>query len=426
KYFEFADYEIPVQNQNGTYDLGELLGLAKTYRLKINVVSPEGTKLDNVTVKLERPAGFYSTPTHQNLKNEVMRDSVSGQAAEVVAMGKDGAYWPRVFFSNGFTDTYKIVVEGEDIIRTEQKIYNLNFFSDTNKELLYSSEARITTVTKDVVANIPLPVVEGRVLTRQGEIPASGATVIVRKKGTQTKAPVTTSSGMVLIVLDATSRSATTDSLGRFRVENIPAIQEAYEVVVRYKGKETLHDQDLYLSMRGAKEKIDPLFINAELITVTGKVVDTEGEPLPDATLTWKKGGQAFYSDEEGNFMGSQVEGKHTLVARKPGFKDTEYTVDLKLPPKYPGSGSTTAAGANVAGWATGVSASITNFSGVGKYNNNTVVPKPTPGKSSIATLGTQISATPAAALANKLNLNYYSVFGDGMSTPAISSDHVI
>jgi|GEM_PF-2053198 len=426
KYFEFADYEIPVQNQNGTYDLGELLGLAKTYRLKINVVSPEGTKLDNVTVKLERPKGFYTTPTHQNLKNEVMRDSISGQAAEVVAMGKSGAYWPRAFFSNGFTDAYKIVVEGEDIIRTEQKVYNLNFFSDTNKELLYSSEDKITTVTKEVVANIPLPVVEGRVLTRQGEIPASGATVIVRKKGTKTKAPTTTSSGMILVMVDLNSRSATTDSLGRFRVENIPAIQEPYEVVVRYKGKETLHDQDLYLSMRGAKEKIDPLFINAELITVTGKVIDTEGEPLPDATLTWKTGGQAFYSDEEGNFMGSQVEGKHTLVARKPGFKDTEYTVDLKLPPKNTGSGNTTAAGVNVAGWATSVSASITNFSGTGKYNNKTVVPKPTSGKSSIATLGTQISATPAAAIANKLNLNYYSVFGDGMSTPVISSDHVI
>lgn len=420
-YFEFADYEIPIQNQNGTYDMGEILGLAKTYRLKINVVSPEGTKLDGVSVRLERTKGFYNTPTHRNLHHEVMRDSISGQANEVVAIGKSGAYWPRVFFSNGYTDTYRIIIEGEEIIRTEEKIHNLNIFNTTSHGILYAETDRIPTVTKEITANIPLPVVEGRVLTKQGEIPAGGATVIVRKKGTTISTPSTTSSGMILFLVDLNSRSATTDSLGRFRVENIPAAQEPYEVVVRYKGKETRHAQDLYLSMRGIKEKIDPLFINAELITVTGKVINTEGEPISDATLTWKTGGQPFYSDEEGNFMGSQVEGKHILVSRKPGFKDTEYNVDLKLPPKNAGSSAVT-----MTSWAAGVSASVKNFSGEGKYNNKSIKPKPTLGKSVIATLGNQVSANLTPAMTSHLNLNYYSVFGDGTGTPVISSDHVI
>ncbi len=427
-YFEFADYDINVQKQNGVYDMGELLGLAKTYRLKINVVDKEGTRLDAVSVRLERPQGFYNNPTHRNLKNEVMRDSLTGQPAEVVAIGKSGAYWPRAFFSNGFADAYRVVIEGEGILRTEEKIHNINLFCTSEHGLKYTEKDQVPTLTKTIVANIPLPVVEGRVLTQQGEVPAAGALVMVRKKGTTGDPSMTMVNGIPIFMLDIYARMTATDSLGKFKVENILPVQEPYEVVVRYKGKETVYDRDLYLSKRGIKEVIDPLFIKAELITVVGKVIGTDGEPVSDATLTWKTGGKAFYSDEEGNFAASQVEGRHILISRKPGFKDTEYSLDLKLPPKNSSPATSSAGTLKMTSWAATVSASVKNFTGTGTYNNRQVTPKPTPGKSALATLGTanQLVAQIHPATLQNLNLNYNSVFGDGPTSDAVSSGHVI
>lgn len=426
QYFEFADYEIPLQNQDGVYDLGELLGLAKTYRLKVKVVSKEGTKLDAVNIRLERPKNYYAKPNQHNLKHEVMRDSLLKEPEEVVALGGSEAYWPRVFYSNGYLDSYRIVVEGEGILKTEAKVHNVNLFSTSPDGTLYADKDQIPTLTKVVTANIPPPVVEGRVLTKQGEVPVAGAQVLVRKKGTTGDPRVIMVNGWPMYMIDMFARTVISDSTGKFKVENIIPASEPYEVVVRYKGKETKHDKDLYLSRNGIKEVIDPLFINAEQITVTGKVVDTGGEPLADATLTWKSGGKAFYSDEEGNFIGTQVEGKHVLVARKPGFKDTEYTVDLKIPAKGASKSATPAAStAAMSSWATSVSASFKNFSGTGLYNNQKVTPKPTPGKSVSATIGySNLSA--GAAAANNLNFNYYAVFGDGFTSSAVSGNHVI
>lgn len=425
-YFEFADYDIPLQQQNGVYDLGELLGLAKTYRLKIKVVSKEGTRLDAVTLKLERPKGYYDHPNRQNLKHEVMRDSLPKQPEEVVALGGAEAYWPRAFFSNGYLDSYRVVIEGEGILRSERKVRNVNLFSTSEGGTLYADKDRVPTLIKELVADVPPPVVEGRVLTKQGEVPVAGAQVLVRKKGTTGDPRVIMVNGWPIYMIDVFARTVISDSTGKFKVENIIATPEPYEVVVRYKGKETRHDKDLYLSRNGIKEVIDPLFINAEQITVTGKVVDTGGEPLADATLTWKSGGKAFYSDEEGNFIGTQVEGKHVLVARKPGFKDTEYTVELKMPSKNAGRSATPAAStAAMSNWATSVGASFKNFTGTGVYNNQKVTPKPTPGKSFAATIGFSNLAAGATTHTN-LNFNYYAVFGDGFTSSAVSGNHVI
>src|SRR5690606_15774754 len=101
-------------------------------------------------------------------------------------------------------------------------------------------------------------------------------------------------------------------------------------------------------------------------------------EPLPNATLTWKSGGNAFYSDEEGNFTGSQVEGTHTLVARKPGFKDTEYQVELKIENRQnsqmPSAGQSIG-NAQIASWAAQIENLHLNFTGTGTYKGKTVIP---------------------------------------------------
>lgn len=435
--FEFATYEIPVaKKQNGTYDFGELLGLAKTYRVKLKIVNEEDMELDSATFKIVRRMGFYRT--NPNLATEVWRDqslkeeeegtkkgsnrktqSGSFFEGETVAEGRTGAYLPRFFFSRGLGDSYSVIVEAGHGI--EKTVKTLTLAEPRTPEQNYSDQNSVSVLEYKVVANIPLPVVTGRVLIEAGDIPVQGASITVRKVGSRSGDTFTNANGWTGVYLDFNARSGTSDSLGNFRIENIPVSPEHYQIVVRYKGKETIYKQKtLYLSQRGIVEHIDPLHINAELITVTGKVVDTGGEPLPNATLTWKNGGNAFYSDDEGNFTGSQVEGTHILVARKPGFKDTEYKVDLKIenrqssqtPPRGQSAGN-----AQIASWASNIASLQQNFTGVGTYNGKIVTPK--------------VSATTAIAGKVKATFeqqqrDYYAVFGDAVPSGSTSSGHVI
>lgn len=430
KRFEFADYDIPlVANQNGTYDFGELVGLAKTYRLRVKVVNQEGSELDLATVRLERPKNFYTnTPTHQNLLHEVMRDSLTGQPAEVVAAGgKSGAFWPRLFYSEGFADSYSVIIEGQDIQKT---VHNLNLVDLSGLGVNLSESDEVVLLEKSFVANIPLPVVEGRVLTKNGEVPLSGAIVTVQKKGSRNGQTTRLDNGGIMVLFDPLARSATTDSLGKFKVENIPVQSGAVEVIVSYKGKKTTHDKDLYLSQRGLREVIDPLFVNAELITVIGKVVDSGGEPLADATLNWKGGGKAFFSDDAGNFIASQTEGAHTIIARKPGFRDAEYQIELKAASKQAGAAVPVTSGSvRMTSWAQSVTSAQATFNGAGQYAGQTVVPRQNGAQSTSSgdrsgarstTLTTQLAAQTVAMQ------NYYDVFGDGMASGAVSTGHVI
>lgn len=429
--FEFADYDIPlVPNENGTYDFGELLGLAKTYRLRVKIVNEEGNQMDLATVRLERPKGFYSaSTTNENMIHEVMKDSISGQPAEVVAIGgKSGSFWPRLFYSDGFSDSYTVIIEGKDIQKT---VYNLNLLNLSGLGVKMSESDQVTLLEKTFKANVPLPTVEGRVLTKNGEMPLPGAIVTVQKKGSRHGETSKGQNGMTSYTVDLSARSATADSLGKFKVENIPVNSEAVEVVVHYKGKRTVHDKDVYLSQRGHREIIDPLFVNAELITVTGQVVDGNGQPLSDATLNWKGGGKAFYSDESGNFIGSQTEGSHILVARKPGFKDTEYPIDIKAASKQAGS-STSQSGKNVniTTWEQAVNktfataaVSMTQAKPVSESKPN----QNKPAKSgNTQVLGSKQVLSNNLASSVAAQQNFYEVFGDGIASESISSGHVI
>ncbi|MCE7042537.1 carboxypeptidase regulatory-like domain-containing protein [Dyadobacter sp. CY312] len=433
RYFEFADYDIPlVAGQDGTYDFGELVGLAKTFRLRVKVTNEEGSELELPKVRLERTAGFYNgASTNQNLLHEVMKDSITGQPAEVVAMGKSGSFWPRLFYSQGFADSYSVVIEGEGINKT---VHNLNLIDLSNVGPNLSESDQVVFLEKSFVANVSLPVVEGRVLTKNGEVPVAGAVVTIRKKGSRTGESTRLSNGMIGVTYNLNDRSAVTDSLGKFKVENIPLNPEAVEVMVNFKGKQTIHDKDLYLSQRGVRENIDPLFINAELITVVGKVVDVNGEPLADASLNWKSGGKAFYSEGDGSFTGSQTEGKHTLIARKPGFRDTEYVVELKAESKQKGSAvsntSATSVNAAVGKWTQSTSTAQLNFNGTGIYAGQKITPKkpetPAPPKPGAQNQFRNIASTSASATLTTAAQNYFDVFSDGMASSSISSGHVI
>jgi hypothetical protein len=405
-YFEFAEVEIPLhKDENGVYDLGQLKGVAKTYRLKLNITNEDGMDLDAAHFKIVRHKDFYRG-NKKNLEQEVHKQDSTFSEPTIVAQGLTKGNFSRLFFSNYTSDHYTLIIEGDNIIKSE---YNISFKENLSTPIQYAYYDRAPVLEKTYIAKMPLPVVEGRVVTKNGEIPVQGATVRVRKKGSKSGESTQSQNGMFFTSISLNDRIGTTDSSGKFKIEGIPVASEPYELYVTYKGKGTVHQQDLYLSQRGVKEIIDPLYINAELITITGKVVDNNGEPLQDATLTWKSGGNAFYSDDNGNFNGSQTEGKHILVARKPGFKDTEYEVELKA--------SSKSAGAYNAKIPENQSIQLWNKKVEEAYIasnpkvNSTTKPKPSGLQSSVYSLST---------------LKYYQNFTDGFASSEISSGHVI
>lgn len=433
-HFEFASYDIRiVKGQNGTYDFGELLGLAKTYRVKMRIVNEQDMELDSTSFKIVRKGNYYhKSATSQNLKHEGMREILKGSESnktiiddknvgkiieDVVAEGKTGAYMSRFFFSNGMADSYYVVVEGEGVIKTT-KILNLS--KRFTPDIKYSDENEVPVLEFKVLANIPLPTVRGRIVISDQNVPVKGASVIVRKEGSKSGTSVTTRSGMIMTYIDINARSGISDSLGYFKIENIPVDSIPYQLYVKYKGKETILDKRLFLSVRGTNEDLGDVRINAELITVIGKVIDTQGEPLPNATLTWKTGGNAFYTDDDGNFTGVQTEGTHTLIARKPGFKDTDYKIELKVekkptPPATQGSsGKSEVSNVQVSNWSSNILNLQNNFKAVGYYNGKTVVPK------------TSAKVVTSNLTADKKKEDYYAVHGDGVASETISSGHVI
>lgn len=415
--FEFASYEVALKkNQDGIYDLGEMLGVAKTFRLKVSIINDDGMNLDAATFKIVRSKNYYNG-TNINQSTEVLKEDSTFSEPEIVAQGVAKGFYSRLFFSHGTSDIYTIIIEGEGIKKTN---YTISFKDILCSGTTFADYDNVPILDKKYKPQVALPVVEGRVVTRNGEIPVIGASVRIRKKGSNTGESVY-KDGKIITMLGLNDRIGKTDSAGRFKIENIPVSSEPYEIYVRYKDKGTVHDQDLYLSQKGLRETVDPVFVNAELITVLGKVVDIAGETLPDATLTWKTGGNPFYSDDEGNFKGSNVEGKHILIARKPGFKDTEYAIELKASSKTSGAANSTfPLNTSIQSWNTAINSNLTNFTGTGTYNGKVVSPKPSPFKNK-----TPVQSTIDYTLSTTA-LGYFEVFKDGFASNEVSSGHVI
>ena len=350
KQFDFPVLPIPIDlSAYGEYDLGEILGLALTFRLNVKVIGAFGKTLDKAEVKVLRTNSFYSDKTYldpegnrffggntttetkkENPKNDTKSDKQISSASyvgleslleytkkEVVATNNTNRKFARLFEANDAAEIYLLQISNEDHKTIETPLYflpngDLNFsgsgtHSSTNNGVLTVSALYHLTPDK--------PKVLGRVIDKSTEVPVPDVTVTIFR--------------------DGKTYTTKTGKDGKFIIKNIEASSESYTLKLSGAGiKEWTDPNKLFLEQDGVKIEKDPLYVSALLIPVTGVVTDLTNLPLNNAELKWKNGGKSFYSASNGQYVGYNVAGKHTLVISKPGYKTKEIQVELTAPSK--------------------------------------------------------------------------------------------
>lgn len=108
-----------------------------------------------------------------------------------------------------------------------------------------------------------------------------------------------------------------TDSMGNYRIDNLPVLKDGEFFTVKVHTKEKLDSfiitpRTLY---RGESYEVGFQF-NPEVFTFTGIVVDEKGEALGNAILKWKGGGDPIEADENGLFMASNYKDDSITISR--------------------------------------------------------------------------------------------------------------
>lgn len=340
-----------VPNEEGTYDMGKILCLANTYRLKVKVISELGKELPEASIKILRAENFYNNKkvldpegNRSNMsgdkkvntkKNEPKEESQQNQPFvmqayygleiasknsiyELVGDIKGGQTQKRLFEGIDNSEIYYLHIEAPDHYPLTVPLAFIPGQKFTTSGWSTSSAYKnsILEVTGTFNLKIEPSSVKGKVVDKEKEVVLPNQTVTLYSKK---------DNKLVF--------STKTDNEGKFIINNVPPSPDPYfikvdgEVVKNYQ-----HPDAIYIEMKGVKVNIDPLYVKAQLFPITGIVSDMEGTRLNNAELKWKNGGKSFYTNEQGLYLGYNVGGKHTLVVKKPGFRTKEIEVDLKMP----------------------------------------------------------------------------------------------
>src|SRR6185503_13678253 len=71
-----------------------------------------------------------------------------------------------------------------------------------------------------------------------------------------------------------------------------------------------------------------PLFINAQSLTVTGKITDENSKGVPGVTIRVQGTGKSTISDADGFFKLAGVNGKDVLIFSSVGYQEQEIAVN--------------------------------------------------------------------------------------------------
>jgi hypothetical protein len=309
-HFEFSVDEVPFSVKDGAYDIGTLKGLARTYRFKPIVKDQDGKKIESAKLTILRDASFFNYyNAFPNLIYEGLRDPAFLASKNYVAEGKTNNIFKRMFVSTSMFDAYQLKFEAEGF--PAKTFY---FSAGTNKVPPLDSSVPLVEQTFIVTANNPI--VKGRVLSKDNELPLADITVFIRLSDNS-----------------SASISTKTGPDGRFTISNIPPNSVPYTLYVNTGIGATWKDPaPLYLNKKGIIEIRDPIFVNAQLYAVKAVVTDINSIPLNQAMVIWASGGKAVYSDVNGLFITSHPLGKDTLIVSHDGYRDALIPVDLKKP----------------------------------------------------------------------------------------------
>lgn len=333
EHFQFSTYRIPINKTfDGTYDMGTLVGLAKTFRLKLNAKDYDNNTLEDVDFKIFRVSNFYSNgPLNKNLNYEGHRENkqatktssntstrLRSQSLELVAEGDSEAIYSRLFFALNLGEYYiiKSYINGK-VVKEEKYLGFANYHKNYN----YAKES-VLLYKKTIKIPLPNPVIEGRILIKNSDgIAAKGAKIFIKS----TKSSTSGLSSFLKI-------HATTDESGYFKLENIPVEKEGYKIQIRYQNSKFNPDINISLNRRGVVQDLGNIEIEGHLEQVCGKIIDEEGNAMPNVILKWKHGQDIFESDVDGNFITSQTPGSHILTAKAAGYRDKEFTIKVGNP----------------------------------------------------------------------------------------------
>jgi TANFOR domain-containing protein len=145
-----------------------------------------------------------------------------------------------------------------------------------------------------------------------------------------------------LLATDYGPYSAKTDSLGRFRIANLPQLKAGANFKVKLI-KVSTEFQDLEvtpdtvqtfaaLALGSNKEVI--FSIKPDIVNVVGRAVSATKQAIPNARLHFVNSTAYFNSGEDGLFQTSYYQGNHKLMIEKEGYISQTIDVVIPAPPK--------------------------------------------------------------------------------------------
>ncbi|MDZ7767433.1 MAG: carboxypeptidase-like regulatory domain-containing protein [Melioribacteraceae bacterium] len=279
-HFEFPNNRVDLSSGEDNDLSAEIVyGHVKTYNFEPRIVDSEtGETISDGKVELLRwPKVYEMYPTLEaelpsnaplvkwhNNKFKLYNTVSSGDRANLTIADNvfAGAYYLKVY-AEGYDTLYSAVVN---------KGTNYDFDSKPLVEKTY----RLTSKR---------PIVEGKIVREDNLEPLSGLSVKLIPQGSSSP-----------------RYSTTTDDDGNFLISEIQPEADPYTLKVTG-NKINEYTEELYLTQRGIKVEKYPLKIKAVLYAVKGKIVDDDDQPISNARLIWKSGGNPFYSDDNGNFF---------------------------------------------------------------------------------------------------------------------------
>lgn len=347
--FDFPVLPIPIDlSLFGVFDLGEIIGLANTYRLNIKLISNSGKKIENAKVQILRTKGIYMDKPYLNpegnrfyekdkftinssSKNKQDEKDISNSSTifygleknrtsvdrELVAERNNSLSFLRLFTANDQSEVYILKISAENFLDTEVPLYFLpnGSYNTSNASTKSSTSNGVLTVNATYYMTAEKSKVIGRVIDKTNETPLANLDV---KLYNEDKSII---------------YSTKTLENGTFVIKNINAVDDNFTLTVSGANiKEWSDKTKLRFDEDGIVKNYDPLYVSAQLIPITGIVSNLSSQPLNNVELKWKEGGKSFYTASNGHYVGYNVAGKHTLLITKPGYKSKEIQVDLAAP----------------------------------------------------------------------------------------------
>jgi TANFOR domain-containing protein len=314
-YDEPVGYDLKAAE--GGYSLGDALCLARSYRLRLNVLDAAGKPATGpIQVQLLRQSSWYGPRSYARPEGQLPTDNRPTYNLDNPNSAAKGEFTIVTQLSSG-ADKELLRLLANATGPTDQYLLTLRVdgYSDFTTSLAVQPAGTswsdgVVTITKTYTLNSKPPQVRGRVLRKHDSSPLAGANIRL--------ASTNNSGGKVY--------TTQTDAQGRF-VISLTGVTMAPMTLAVLPGpgvEKGWKEDNLKLNKPGPAGIItrDPILIDATQHPVAGRVLSDAGGGVAQANLHWKSGGAPFQTDAEGRFLTTHQAGADTLVISKLGFAE--------------------------------------------------------------------------------------------------------